>query len=99
MKFLLPFIYGYLVWCCFQNLLNPGDIMAFGEIKRENNFFVDWHGRKFKTREAAKYLNAGECWMYNSGRADLYDWHHRYLLMTKGIGYIKMASELEPYNP
>jgi hypothetical protein len=69
------------------------------EIKEVDGFFVDRIGRKFKTRNAAKYLNYGECWMWNSGQSQSYVWKKRYCMMVKGLGYIKMAAELEPYNP
>jgi len=56
-------------------------------------------GNEFKTQEAADYVYQAGLWMYTSGRADLYDWNKRYCFMQRSVGYIKMASELEPYNP
>jgi hypothetical protein len=56
-------------------------------------------GREFKTQEAADYVYQSGLWLYTSGRADLYDWNKRYCLMQRSVGYIKMAAELEPYNP
>jgi len=60
---------------------------------------LEINGVEFKTQEAADCVYQSELWMYTSGRADLYDWNKRYCFMQRSIGYIKMASELEPYNP
>jgi hypothetical protein len=60
---------------------------------------TDDDGRQYKTQEAKDYVYWSGVYIYNSGRADLYDWHTRYGLMQKGVGYILMAAELEPYNP